>query len=620
MFTAEETLQIAKRYLREGQLDAARHLFRQVLELQPERADAFHFLGDIALQTGELSQARECFQKAAERNPDCAVYWNNLGCTYLQIGNSREAAAAFEQALRARPDYPAAYYNLGMAYHQLGELGQALVCYEQAIRLNPSSAAAYLSQGKTFVAQGDPEAAAASFEHVCRLQPHNADASYFLGLALEKMGNLEQAAEAYRQALALRPTFAVAANSLGKVLEEQGLFDDAVDHYRQAMHFQPDFAWSYYNLSYLVAAQRYDFTPTELRQLEALAAAGQGSLKEQSVLCFALAAVRDRQAHYDEAFALYRRGNELMMQELRAHNRGFDPEKHRARVDHIIATFDAAYFRKVESWGRDTNLPVFVLGVPRSGTTLVEQILSSHPAVYGAGELPDDMPRMMRALGNREANGDPGAHRALPSKAVARDVAADYLARLERLGAGARRVTVKTLDNHLYLGVLATLFPGARVIYCQRDPLDVGVSCYCQSFQEFPFSWSLEDIGFYYRQYERLMAHWRRVLPVAILDVCYEVLIAHPEATSRKMLDFCGLNWHERCLAFHKNPRAVRTASTVQVRQPLSSKSIGRWKKYEAFLAPLLQALRMPAGGQQTVRERSGFLPKFPVYSLMQKR
>jgi tetratricopeptide (TPR) repeat protein len=608
MHSPEELLQNGKQFLLAGQLEAAQLLLRQVADLQPTLAEAFHLLGGIAVQTGDFFQAIACFQKTAELLPAHAPAWNNLACTYLQVGNFEEAAAASARALQERPDYAEAFYNLGLAREQLGQAAQAQDCYEQAIRLKPAFAAAHLQLGKALMLRREPAAAALAFEQVCRLQPSNAQTAYLLGVAQESADDLKQAAAAFRRALAIEPAFADACFALGTVLEQQGAFAEAATRFREALRIQPDHAWAYHKLSNLAAEQRYEFTSEELRRLDEMVITGRGSVREQGVRSFALASVREGQAAYDKAFALYRHANELIAQELRDLGQAFDAERHRAEVDRIIATFDESYFRRVEGWGRETTLPVFILGVPRSGTTLVEQILTSHPHVFGAGEMPNDMPRTMRALADSAGSDDPERPRPLPSQAISQDMAAGYLARLERLAGAARRVTIKTLQNHLYLGVLATLFPRTRVLYCRRDLLDVGVSLYCHHFPEFAFSWSLEDIGFYCRQYERLMEYWRRALPLPIREVRYEDLIASPERISRDLVSFCGLEWDERCLAFYRNPRPVRTASLVQVRRPLSSKSVGRWKNYARFLEPLTQALGLaPLGDAAQPRSSSTF-------------
>jgi hypothetical protein len=312
---------------------------------------------------------------------------------------------------------------------------------------------------------------------------------------------------------------------------------------------------------------------------------------ERSLFCFTLAGEHARAGHTDEAFAAYRQAYELRRGLLQDRGQAFDAARHRAYVDRLIAAFDPAYFRRAAGWGSDSELPVFVVGMPRSGSTLVEQILASHPQVFGAGEL-GELPRLTARLAKAAGSADPQrTPLPLPDEATARQLAAALLGQLTRLGGGATRVVAKTLENFLLLGVIATLFPRARVIHCRRDPLDVALSCYFQNFQSLDFTWSLDDIAAYYREYERLMAHWHRVLPLPIHEVCYEDLVRRQEEVSRALLAHCGLDWDERCLAFFENRRAVRTASTLQVRKPISTQSIGRWQRYRAHLGPLLSAL-----------------------------
>jgi hypothetical protein len=234
--------------------------------------------------------------------------------------------------------------------------------------------------------------------------------------------------------------------------------------------------------------------------------------------------------------------------------------------------------------------------MPRSGTTLVEQILASHPEVFGVGEL-GEFPRLMAQLTGTGKHGRLARAIPFPNRAVAKDVQSRYLRLLTDRVKGASRVVNKTLENAFYLGLLATLFPNARFILCRRDARDVCLSCYFNNFQNMDWSWSLEDIVAYYREYERVMNHWKKVLPLPIHEITYEDLIANQERVTRELLQFCGLDWNEHCLTFYDTCRTVQTASAIQVRSPLSAKSIGRWISYRAHLGPLLTALAEPTAG-----------------------
>ena len=236
----------------------------------------------------------------------------------------------------------------------------------------------------------------------------------------------------------------------------------------------------------------------------------------------------------------------------------------------------------------ETELPVFIVGMPRSGTTLVEQILCSHPRIFGAGELPD-IPRMAEylpmLLNTQEKY--PACVTRIDNQTV-QTMARRYLDHVSQMAGGAVRVIDKLPGNHQHLGFICTMYPRARIIHCCRDPLDTCVSCYCQQFEHLPFTTSLEDIALTYRLYAQLMAHWRDVLPAQLFQVRYEELVENQEAVSRALLAFCGMEWDDRCLVFHETQRAIQTASGVQVRQPMYRSSIGRWKRYEKYLRPLL--------------------------------
>lgn len=443
--------------------------------------------------------------------------------------------------------------------------------------------------------------------------------------SLRQAGRLDEAERLYRQILASAPDQPTALNWLGALLHVRGdnagaldlltraarlspreplcLFhlaevcratdrqEDAVRAYRRALACQPATADLLFGLgTALLALGQAD---AAARELGRAVAAAPDAPQARISLNFAVAKLHQSTGDPDAAFAHFRAGNALKARTL-----GFDPARHSDFVDRCIATFDRDFFAARRGWGVASETPVFILGMPRSGTTLVEQILSAHPDVHGAGELDDFRPLV------RDLPAPPGATAGFPdcARALGRD-ACDALARghldsLAQRFTPAARVTDKMTGNYLRLGLIAMLLPRATVIHCRRDPLDTCLSCYFQNFANgLSFTYDLGHLGLVYRQYARLMAHWREVLPLRILDVRYESLVAAPETVSREIVDFCNLPWNARCLAFHQHERQVQTASLWQVRQPIYASSVNRWQAYADHLGPLREALGMAGDG-----------------------
>jgi Sulfotransferase family len=360
------------------------------------------------------------------------------------------------------------------------------------------------------------------------------------------------------------------------------------------LRLEPDRVMAYIYLGQLAAEGLYQFTDEQVCHMESLATAhdsgrvthGGRRLSNDGAggFHFILAGLCDRNSEYDRAFSHYRRANDLKAQVFSQKNQAFDRERHRRHIDDIIATFDRRFFERVRSFGLATEVPVFVVGMPRTGSTLVEQILSSHPQVVAAGERKE----LSEILTGRAPY---PAHMSRLDSYAARALGEEYLSRLSRVGPEAVRIVDKMPANYLHLGSICALFPKARIIHCCRDVMDVCLSCYFQYFSSINYATSFEDLGFYYRQYERLMRHWHEVLPIRVYEVEYEELVRAQERISRGLIAFCGLDWSDRCLAFHENRRAVQTASMQQVRRPLYANSIARWKRYESYLSSLRQAL-----------------------------
>jgi tetratricopeptide (TPR) repeat protein len=433
--------------------------------------------------------------------------------------------------------------------------------------------------------QGKLDEAVACYRRALELKPDYNEARNNLAVALKEQGKLDESLACYRRAIELKPDYTEAHDNLGIALEEIGDLRGAEDCFRAALRQNPRFAFAHYKLAALLGGKLPQQDQAALRRL----------LEETDLpdaqrllLHFGLAQVLDARGEYAEAAEHLDRGNALQLAKWRSRGQEYDPKQHECLVTGIIAASTPDFFDRVRGFGLESQLPVFVVGLPRSGTTLIEQILASHPQAFGAGEikLASDT---MAALGRQGPEFIEGIGRL--DRRTARRLALRHLQRLRGFNRGALRIVDKMPDNYLYLGVLATLFPRAKLIHCRRDLRDVAVSCWMTHFQEVRWANDQQDMASQFHQYQRVMEHWWKVLPVPLLEVDYEQTVADLEGVARKLVAFCGLAWEPSCLEFQHSKRAVRTASSVQVRQPLFRTSVGRWKHYEEALAPLFARL-----------------------------
>jgi tetratricopeptide (TPR) repeat protein len=577
-----------------GRLDEAIADFNQALQLDPNDARIHYNLGTALLKKGRFEEAIASFQRAVQANPAYAGAHNNLGEALRCQGRVEEAIVSLTEAVRLKPNFPEAHNNLGNALFDLGRVEEAKGAYQQALHLRPDYAEAHNNLGIALRVRGSPDEALAEFQHALRLKPDYAEAHNNLGLALLDQGRFDDAKACYQEALRLKPDFAEALTSLGALYKVQGKADEALRQFRQALQCKPDFPLTLYNLSEMASQRRYQFSPEEVESMQRLVQSDQLGDKDACRIHYALGAISDKAGEYDQAFEHYQQANQRQRAWLSRAGLIFTSELRRTAFDHGIAFFTPSHFQRTAAFGVESDLPVFIVGMPRSGTTLIAQILSSHPRVRAAGEL-KDMGCIAETLPGVLQRPEPYPHcLAYLNQESARFVAHRHLERLRQLGGTRERVIDKMPFNFQFLGLIATLFPKSKIIHCRRDPLDTGLSCYFQNFQEITFATSLAEIGDYYRDYERLMNHWRKVLPLRMLEVNYESLVGDVEAVSREMISFLGLEWSERCLEFTENSRPVRTASVLQVRQPIYRSSIGRWKRYAKHLRPLMDSLGLP--------------------------
>lgn len=615
-------------------------------------AEAWFLLGAINGQLGVFDEAEVCSRHVIAIRPDVPLAHYNLGIALHRQGKTDDAIESFREALRIKPDFAEAHNELGVALQSKGQPNAALEHYQKAIALNPAYPEAHYNAGVVLRALNRPEEAITSFLQAVRLRPYHAEAHSQLGALFASLKRQDEAIDHYRRAIEIKPDNVEVLNDLACALLNRIAsledFAEAEKCYRQALQYRDDLPAIYMNLSVLLRdTGRHDEAMVYLRRAQELsprnadvlasmaltheykgefetgyalikpfiengtdngnvalayaklarhlnqraeAVALLERVKEPGILArgihFNAGKLYDEMKEYDKAFAHFQQAHALGTS-------SHDVKQNELRFDRLISVFSR---ENLERWPRASNrsrLPVFIVGMPRSGTSLVEQIVASHPDVYGAGELAE-VHHMTFTLPDIVGKGVPYPQCVAELQQDRLDeMAQRHLDRLREFSPTASRVTDKMPHNFLSLGLLDMLFPETRIIHCMRDPIDTCLSIYFLPFNanSHAYAENMAHLGDYYRQYLRLMAHWRSVLRVPMLDVQYEDLVANQEEVSRKMVEFCGLEWDECCLRFYEAKRTVATHSYDQVRRPLYKKSVARWKKYEQHLGPLITAL-----------------------------
>jgi tetratricopeptide (TPR) repeat protein len=551
-------------------------------QLLPHDAEAASNLGNALRDLGQLPAAEQQYRHALSLQPDSALTHNNLGNVLRSQVRPAEAIASFRQALRINPHYAEAYFNLGTTQHELKLPDEAIASYRAAIAIRADFEAAHNNLGIALCEQGLYADAAASLQRALSLNPQYAEAYYNLGNVLYEQARFAEAAQQYQLALALHPAYAQAHNNLGNALREFGQLDEARQAYENAIAIEPDRIDSHYSLSLLNTGK------SDLRYLPALERhlpnAETLPLDTRVRLWFTLGKLYEDAERYDESFHAYEKGNVLQRSQLQ-----WDEATQAALTERITATFDADFFSHQSECISTEFSPIFIVGMPRSGTSLIEQILSTFPGVYGAGELTELSAVITSAMPEARFDQFPEAVLNLSNDQLAA-LGKQYTKRLRNHAPSALYIVDKMPENFFYIGMIRAMLPNAKIIHAMRDPMDSCFSCYARLFANasLPFSYDLQTVGRYYNRYANLMQHWHRVLPKgAFLDMRYEDLITDTETQVHRLCAYLGLQWDEGCLAFYDNERQVKTASMAQVRQPIYQTSVARWEHYADHLKPL---------------------------------
>jgi tetratricopeptide (TPR) repeat protein len=643
---AHNNLGTALRDLR--RFDEATECYRRALQLKHDYAEAHNNLGTTLLDLGQAEAAAASYRRALEFRHDYAEAHSNLGNALRILGELDDAVTSCRKALQVREPFAEAHNNLGNALRALKQFEPALASYRRALELNPQFAEAHANAGDAYLDLGHLDEAATSYRRALAIKADYAEAHGKLANVLRHQWQFSDSAESCRLALAIKPDYAEAHNSLGCALMDLVHLREAAANFRQALQLKPDYAEAHNNLAYVLRLQgqtieaetscrrALELDPGLMSAVALLAElhADKGQFEEAEHLyqqaisidpdsplpwagiphlrrmtrgdsAWLSAAQRIVDRHppprqevtlrcalgkyfndvkeFEQAFSNYDRAQKLTKLHRPVYAQ-YDRQVHQRRIDNIIRLYDRSWLDITRPNSNPSPRPVFIVGLRRTGTTLAEQILASHPAVFGAGTR-DYWSNIALEHEPRIESGD-------GDKNIITKLASDYLQLLDEISPDALRIVDKMTTNFMCLGLIHAALPNARFIHMRRNPFD---TCLANYFVAFNVANDLEDWAHYYKEYSRLMEHWRLTLPNDIvLDVPYESLVDNQEAWSRKMLDFIGLPWDTRCLDFQRTPRSIVTDSRWQVRQEMHRGSVERWRNYAKFLEPLLRSLQVP--------------------------
>jgi len=620
--------EVAHKLRERGDLANAEQLFSAALAQRPTHYSSLLGLGSICASTGRFDEAKRHLTQAVAINGDAAEAQGSLAAVYASAGDSDDAIAHYEKALALAPKHPGIHYGFAALLHQLGRhveaiehlkrtltekpdhldayftLGNALYainrdneaiqCYLKVLELSPRHPETHNNLANVYQRLGQMDRAISHYKTAIEIKPDYADAYGNLGNAFLVTERLEESIEQNRRALALKPERFGSYNNLGVALQALGRFEEAEAAFARAIELSPKDASIHLNLANMGRFESNDVRLPGLRKL--IEDVGSLDVDNQIAAHFAIGKALSDLKQNDEAFKHLLKGNALKRRTI-----DYDEPQRLAMFENVRTTFSPDFMKARAGGGDASWSPIFIVGMPRSGTTLMEQVLASHSKVFGAGELETFKDAISETVNNH------GILRAYPKLAEAlskdqiRELGEFYTKGARARAPEAERIVDKMPLNFMFVGLIHQALPNARIINLRRDPLDTCVSCFSLLFTgNQPFAYDLAELGRYYRGYESVMEHWHKVLPPGVLiDVHYEDLVDDLEGEGRRVLRHCGLEWEDACRDFHDTKRPVRTASQMQVREPVYRRAIGSWQKYAKHLGPLAEALGIDIGAQQ---------------------
>jgi tetratricopeptide (TPR) repeat protein len=600
--------------------DAAATALERAIALDPKSVQAWNNLGIVHFDKRQFRKAIECYQKAIDINPNYAEGYNNLGNALRVVEGPQRALVEYERAIEQREQYAEAYNNMGTALRDLQRFDEAELAFNRAItfrpnyveasnnlanlmifnkrydealrllgdllRMHPKEPQTLVNVARTQLLRGSNMQAERAVKAVLAEHPDNVDALCLYGQICHELDRFDDALQSFERVLAINPDSLEALNFYGVVLKSVGRLDDARKTFIRALEVNPRALGAYSNVVDLEK-----FTPDNplfVAMQQMISRAKEPEHERFTAMHFALGKAYEDMGEYETSLKHYAVGTRNKRATLT-----YDEAEVFSFFDQIRETFSEEYFKNKPFEGRPSQLPIFIIGMPRSGSTMTEQIIQSHPKVFGAGEIKT----LSMSIGQLRVKFPslakyPAMMKTMrPTQFAA--IADNYLKHISGYSETATRVTDKLLTNYYFAGLIHTLFPNAKIIHTMRNPVDSCLSSYTKLFKDdMPHSYDFRELGRYYGKYYELMAHWRRVLPAgAMMEVQYEDMVANTEERAKEVIAFCGLEWDDKCLKFHESDRPVKTASVSQVRKPIYTSSVARWRRYGDGLKPLVDAL-----------------------------
>ena len=563
----------------ENNLNESIKEIKYLIELYPNDPILFNIAGACHAGLGELQKAVESYQKAILLKPGFADFHYNLGNTLKEIGHFKEAVKSYKNVLKILPDNYSALFNLGASFQELEKLDDAAEAYEKSIKSEPNKIEAKINLGFVCHKMDQLDDAIFQYEQVLMIDPENIEALNNLGVIYRELDQIDESINFYKKALLSNPKYSQAYYNLGFAYQDLGDREEAIKHYEKAVEIN-NHSWSYHNLSYL---KSYKVDDPQIKEMESLLDNKNLPKLDQIHLNLALAQVNENLGNQEDFIKFLNKGNALRKKQLNYSTS--NSERLHLNIKEMFAS-PVDIINNTESSSEIS--PIFIVGMPRSGTSLLEQILSSHHEVYGAGEL-EKITKLAKPIINNFSEGEINN---LEEQALLY-LRNEYLDNLLRFRTDASVITDKLPLNFQYIGFILAALPESKIVHIKRDSIATCWSNYKHFFtsKENGYSHNFDDIVAFYKSYVDLMDFWHKKFPNKIYDISYEELTLNQEKESRKLLNYCDLDWDENCLNFYENNRAVKTPSALQVRKKIYQNSSNDWKKHKKFLQPLIKGL-----------------------------